>query len=202
MKFIPESEELQDYLKEYEDIDYSHLIIRDKVKELYKECDNQITRIKKAFEFVRDEISHSWDIKSIRITRRASEALVFKEGICYAKANLLSALLRAINIPVGFCYQRVTIGDTTESGYCIHALNAVYILELKKWIRLDARGNKKGINSQFSIEKEQLAFPIRTYYDEKDYPTIYIHPLKITMETLSNNTNCLEMYMHHLPSQI
>ena len=111
-------------------------------------------------------------------------------------------MLRAINIPTGFCYQRLTLGDTPESGYCIHSLNAVYISELNKWIRLDTRGNKDGVNAQFSTEEEQLAFPIRTYYDEKDYPTIYMHPLKIAMDTLSNNTNCIEMCMHHLPSGI
>lgn len=51
-----------------------------------------------------------------------------------------------------------------------YRLNTIYIFELNKWIRLDARGNKEGINAQFSIEEEQLAFPIRTYYDKKDYP--------------------------------
>jgi transglutaminase-like putative cysteine protease len=202
MRLIAETEESHNYLMESPDIDYSDLLIKEKVKDLYQKCDSEITKVKKAFEFVRDEIAHSWDIKSTRITRRASEVLAFKEGICYAKSNLLAALLRSINIPTGFCYQRVTLGDTPEAGYCIHTLNAVYISELNKWIRLDTRGNKEGVNAQFSTEKEQLAFPIRTYYDEKDYSTIYIHPLKITMDTLSNNTNCLEMYMHYLPSEI
>lgn len=202
MKLIPEKEELDDYLKEIPDIDYSHLVIREKINDLYRECHTEIDKIRKAYEFVRDEIAHSWDIKSARITRRASEVLVFKEGICYAKSNLLAALLRATNIPTGFCYQRLTLGDTPESGYCIHALNAVYLYNLNKWIRLDARGNKDGVNAQFSTDKEQLAFPIRTYYDEKDYPTIYVNPLKITMDTLIDNTNCLEMCMHYLPSEI
>jgi transglutaminase-like putative cysteine protease len=202
MRLIPETKELQDYLNESSDIDYSHLLIREKVLERFQESNSQIEKIKKAYEFVRDEISHSWDIKSKRITRRASEVLAFKEGICYAKSNLLAALLRTVNIPTGFCYQRVTIGDTPESGYCIHALNAVYIFEYNKWVRLDARGNNENVNAQFSLEEEQLAFPIRTYYDEIDYPTIYKEPLKITMDTLSNNTNCLEMYIHHLPSEL
>lgn len=202
MKLILESQKLQDYLQESADIDYSHLLISEVVKSLYKHGDSEITKIKKAFEFVRDEIAHSWDIQSTRVTRRASEALAFKVGICYAKANLLAALLRTINIPTGFCYQRLTLGDTPETGYCIHALNAVFISEVNKWIRLDARGNKEGINAQFSIEKEQLAFSVRTFYDEKDYPIIYKEPAPITMDTLSNNTNCLEMYMHYLPTEL
>ena len=68
-------------------------------------------------------------------------------GICWAKSNLFAALLRANNIPAGICYQRLTLGDTPDTGYCIHALNAVYIKSINKWIRLDARGNKNGINA-------------------------------------------------------
>ena len=47
-----------------------------------------------------------------------------------------------------------------ETGYCIHALNTVYIASIDKWIRLDARGNKEGIDAEFSIEDEKLAFHI------------------------------------------
>jgi len=53
-----------------------------------------------------------------------------------------------------------------NTDYCIHALNAVYLAEFNKWIRLDARGNKEGVNAQFSIDQEQLAYLVRTYYDE------------------------------------
>ncbi|GAB6180913.1 hypothetical protein JCM14036_22320 [Desulfotomaculum defluvii] len=40
-------------------------------------------------------------------------------------------------ITTGYCYQRLTKGDTTDMGYCIHALNAVYLKTLERWIRLD-----------------------------------------------------------------
>jgi transglutaminase-like putative cysteine protease len=202
MKFIPESSNLQDYLIEDRDVDFSHLVIREKANELLKDSENEVLLVKKVFEFVRDEIYHSWDIQSTRITRRASEVLVFKEGICYSKSNLFAALLRSMNIPTGFCYQKLTLHDTPDSGYVIHALNAVYLKEVSKWIRLDTRGNKEGVNALFSLDKEQLAFPIRDYYHEKDYPMIFKNPNKKTMETLSNNTNCLVMYKNHLPSDI
>lgn len=202
MKMVPETENLNNYLLEDSDVDYSNLLIREKVEELYKDCNSEIDKVKKAYEFVRDDIKHSWDIQSTRITRKASEVLAHKEGICYAKSNLLAALLRAINIPTGFCYQRLTLGDTPESGYVIHALNAVYLSSLKKWIRLDARGNKNGVKAQFSINKEILAFPIREEYDEKDYPIIYVKAAKVTMDTLSIYDNCLVMYKNYLPSEI
>jgi len=202
LKLILESSNTKNYLDENRDIDFSHLAVREKIKELYAGCTSEDSKIKKAFEFVRDEISHSWDIQSTRITRRASEVLFFKEGICYAKSNLFAALLRAVGIPTGFCYQRVTIGDTPNTGYCIHALNAVYIFEIGKWVRLDTRGNKKGVNAQFSTDVEQLAFPIREHYDEKDYETVYMNPVEKTMTTLSSNSNCLEMYTKFLPTEL
>lgn len=125
-----------------------------------------------------------------------------QEGICYAKSNLLCAIVRSAGIPAGFSYQRLTLGDTPDTGYCIHALNAVYLSELDRWIRLDARGNKPGIQAEFSLDDERLAFPIRHEYGEIDYPTIYPEPHSATIETLKRNTNCVEMYQHGLPEQL
>ncbi|MFW6022375.1 MAG: transglutaminase-like domain-containing protein [Halanaerobiaceae bacterium] len=202
MKLIPESTKIIEYLQEDENVDYNHLLIREKAEELFNDCKSEIEKVEKTFIFVRDEIDHSWDIQSSRVTRKASEVLSFKEGICYAKSNLFAALLRSIDIPTGFCYQRLTLGDKPESGYCIHALNAVFISKLEKWIRLDIRGNKEDINSQFSLDKEKLAFPIRKEYGEIDYPIIYIKPNKKTIDTLKNSDDCLLMYQHKLPDEI
>lgn len=81
------------------------------------------------------------------MTKSATEVLEQSVGICWEKANLLAALLRARGIPAGICYQRLTLSDVPEDGFCIHALNAVYIKSLNRWIRLDARGNKEGIDA-------------------------------------------------------
>jgi len=202
MKLVCESDNLEDYLLELDVVDYSHPLIIDKVNQLFTGSLNEIETVRTAFEFVRDNISHSMDINSSRITCKASEVLNFKEGICYAKSNLLAAILRKKGIPTGFCYQRLTIGDTPDTGYCIHALNAVYLKTLDIWIRLDARGNKQGVNAQFSINKEKLAFPIRPEYDEYDYPTIYTKPNTETIATLKQNTDCIDMVLHHLPTRI
>jgi len=202
VQWIFESKDRNDYLKEMEELDFSHSAIREKVAELQLHELSEIQLVRNVFEFVRDEISHSWDIQSNRVTRKASEVLVFKEGICYAKANLLAALLRSMSIPTGFCYQRLTIGDQPDTGYCIHALNAVYLSSLDRWIRLDARGNKAGVDAQFRIDEEKLAFPVRYHLDEMDYPTIYCKPNQETMETLKKHTNCIDMYLHHLPTQL
>lgn len=202
MKFICESDNLDDYLLELNEVNYSDPIIKRKADELFKPDQTEIEKAKTAFEFVRDEISHSWDIQSERVTCNASEVLNFKEGICYAKSHLLASLLRSQGIPTGFCYQRLMLFDTPDKGYCIHALNAIFFKSLNKWIRVDARGNKKGIDAQFSIEEEKLAFPINEELDEKDYPIVYAKPHPKTVDVLEEHTNALEMYINHLPDSL
>ncbi|NLZ93465.1 MAG: transglutaminase family protein [Firmicutes bacterium] len=192
---------LEDYLLELDVVDYSHPLIRNKVNDLFTDSFSEIEIIKIAFEYVRDSIAHSFDIQSSYVTCKASEVLNFGEGICYAKSNLLAAILRSKGIPVGFCYQFLTKGDTPDTGYCIHALNAVYIKTIECWIRLDARGNKPGVNAQFSIGEEQLAFPIRKIYGEKDYPIIYAKPNAHTINALRENTDGNSL-LNNLPAQL
>ncbi|WP_219834048.1 transglutaminase family protein [Paenibacillus sp. R14(2021)] len=202
MSVICESKHLADYLIETEDIDFNHPEILDLTSKLIASSSDQVDFVRRAYAYIRDEINHSWDIQSSRITCSASETLIYREGICYAKANLLCAVLRKAGIPTGFCYQRLTIGDTPDTGYCIHALNAVYLSSHKKWYRLDARGNKTGIDAAFSLEGERLAFQVRKEYDEVDYPTIYKEPNPKTIEALKQNTDCIKMYLSGLPDDI
>ncbi|UKS29226.1 transglutaminase family protein [Paenibacillus sp. HWE-109] len=197
-----ESLQLEDYLIESEEVDYTDPAIQILANTLFLEAKTEVDFVQKAFEFVRDRISHSWDIQSSRITRTASETLHFREGICYAKSGLLCAILRSKGIPTGFCYQRLTLGDTPDTGYCLHALNAVYLKSLDKWIRLDARGNKVGVQAEFAIDEEKLAFPIREHYDEVDYAGIYIQPNKKTIDTLKQHTDCIQMILHGLPTSL
>src|SRR5690625_3701657 len=149
MQLIFESDDLSEYLAELNVVDYSNPVIQEKISELFNPSQTEIEKVKTAFEFVRDEIFHSWDIQGTQVTCNASEVLSVGEGICYAKSNLLAALLRSEGIPTGFCYQRLMLFDTPEKGYCIHALNAVFLKTINKWIRLDTRGNKPGIDAQF-----------------------------------------------------
>ena len=202
MQLICESDDLNEYLAELNVVDYSNPVIQEKISELFNPSQTEVEKVKIAFEFVRDEIFHSWDIQGTQVTCNASEVLSVGEGICYAKSNLLAALLRSEGIPTGFCYQRLMLFDTPEKGYCIHALNAVFLESINKWIRLDARGNKPGIDAQFSIDEEKLAFTIQKERDEKDYPIIYVEPHHKTISTLEAYTNALEMYKYHLPETL
>lgn len=176
MKELIIKDSLEEYLSESKYINWNDECIRKKAEELRTNYTDEISVIKASYEFVRDEIKHSWDVQDKRVTKTATEVLEQGVGICWAKSNLLAALLRANGIPAGICYQRLTLGDTPESGYCIHALNAVYIESLDRWVRLDARGNKTGIDAQFDLEQERLAFPVRKNFGEADYDEVYANP--------------------------
>jgi transglutaminase-like putative cysteine protease len=156
--------------------------------------------VRRAFEFVRDEVSHSWDIQAHRVTRSASEALSFREGICYPKSHPVAALLRNIGIPTAICYQRLTLFDDERGGYSVHALNAVYLRG--SWHRLDARGNKEGVDAQFSLGEERLAFRVRPEFDEVDYPTLHAAPHPAIIKTLENNNDAILMYTKNLPQAL
>lgn len=192
---------MENYLSYSYYIDWKNPNIIQKAKDLLI-LDNEVDTVKRTYHFVRDEIKHSWDIQDRRVTARASDVLQEKVGICWAKANLLAALLRANQIPAGICYQRLTLEDTPESGYCIHALNAVYLSSLKSRIRLDARGNKEGIQAEMSLDQEQLAFAVRPELGEIDYQEVYAEPLPVTMDILEKSTDALYMYQHLLPQAL
>ena len=191
----------EEYLEKNKYIDYDNESVYKLAIDLKDKSSDKIDLIKNTYYYVRDNIKHSWDAQDRRVTISASDCLNKGVGICWAKANLLAALLRANNIPSGFSYQRLTLGDTIKSGYCIHALNTVYISELDKWIRLDARGNKIGVNAEFSLDEEILAFKIKNE-GEIDYHDNHSYPDKLLMKVLEDRTDALEMYLHHLPDKL
>ena len=83
--------------------------------------------VKLTFEYVRDQVSHSYDARLHTPAARASEVLQTGGSICWGKANLIAALLRANGIPSGISYQVLTKGETPDIGYMVHALNTVYV---------------------------------------------------------------------------
>lgn len=136
------------YLAASKIIDWQHPQVVAQAERLAQNCHTEIEIAKNCFEFVRDEIKHSWDYKMNPVTCKASDILHCGTGYCYAKSHLLAALLRANGIPAGLCYQRLTISEN-KPPFCLHGLNAIY-LEKFGWYKVDARGNKEGINAQFT----------------------------------------------------
>lgn len=150
--------------------------------------DSPLGTARRCFEFVRDEIKHSWDYRLNPVTCKASDVLHHGTGYCYAKSHLLAALLRANGIPAGLCYQRLSVNDN-GAPYCLHGLNAVYLPEFG-WYRIDARGNKPGVAAAFTPPVEQLAFPIREP-EERDLPEIWAEPLPVVVEALTKYDDVL-----------
>ncbi|MGL6342350.1 MAG: transglutaminase-like domain-containing protein [Waterburya sp.] len=172
---------MQEYLKVSEVIDWQHPKIIDCAKQIASGCETPTKIAKACFEWVRDEICHSYDYQMNPVTYRASDVLQYKTGYCFAKSHLLAALLRVNQIPVGFCYQRLSIDDK-GAPYSLHGFNAIYLPEFG-WYRVDARGNKVGVNAQFNPPQEQLAFKIQ-FAEEADFPVIFAEPLPIVIQAL------------------
>lgn len=145
-------------------------------------CESDPVEIaRRCFEWVRDEIEHSTDFGRCEVTCRASEVLAARTGFCYAKSHLLAALLRANGIPAALCYQRLAL-DGAGPPFCLHGLNAVYLPE-HGWYRVDARGNKPGVDARFAPPIERLAFAV-TLPGEADVPGLYAEPLPEVLEAL------------------
>ena len=201
MKVIPYTNVMEKYLEADDIINYESEAIIQLADTLYEKSENELEYIKSAYEFVRDNISHSADIGENLITCTATEVLEAGHGICFAKSHLLAALLRCKSIPTGFCYQKLILDDETAPVLIYHGLNGVYIKELQKWIRLDARGNKEGVNAQFSVETEQLAFSIRPEMGEVDNFVVYPEPDVKVLERLQKYATRTQLW-EDLPTEL
>lgn len=172
---------MQRYLTSSKYIDFDHPDVAIVARRLASGASGELALAQRCFEFVRDEICHSSDFKLNPVTCKASDVLRYRTGFCYAKSHLLAALLRANGIPVGLCYQRLSVGDH-GAPYCLHGLNAVYLQDFG-WYRVDARGNKPGVGAAFSPPTETLAFAIREPL-ERDLPEIWAEPLPLVTDAL------------------
>tara|TARA_R110001583_G_scaffold12977_4_gene56822 strand:- start:10819 stop:11400 length:582 start_codon:yes stop_codon:yes gene_type:complete len=181
---------VKNYLASTEHIDWQQPAVLEKALSLSADLNSDEAIAKACFEFVRDEIKHSWDYQINPVTCKASDVLEHGSGYCYAKSHLLAALLRANKIPAGLCYQRLTISGDRQP-FCLHGLNAVYLKD-HGWYRIDARGNKEGTNADFCPPKEQLAFSIISE-GEADFPEIWSEPLAVVVNALTQYSDFLEV---------
>ena len=184
---------MEEYLEATDIIDYTHSSVAAKARELAQGCSSDTEIAKRCFEFVRDAIRHTGDAGEGITTLRASEVLEQAQGWCYAKSHLLAALLRANGIPTALCYQRLSCSEYVEGIYCLHGLNAVCLKEFG-WYRVDARGNKEGVDAQFNPPHEKLAFELGE--NEYDLPDLYAEPLQVVVEALKTYKNYGEMVGH------
>jgi len=190
----PESEHMEEYLASDAVVDWRTAEVRQKALELTRSLTDEIDKARCLYEWVRDKIPHSADAGLDILTCSASEVLKEGTGICFAKSHLLAALLRAVSIPAGFCYQVLRMDPPIDNEPVLHGLNGIYLASLGKWIRVDARGNTVGINAQFSIKKEQLAFAMDPAADEFIYETIFAAPVESVVSRLRMYTSRTELW--------
>lgn len=178
------------YLAASTHIDFDHPAVAAKAKALAHGVDSELALVQRCFEFVRDEIKHSNDFKLNPVTCTASDVLRHGTGYCYAKSHLLAALLRAHGVPTGLCYQRLPVNDE-GAPYCLHGLNAVHLQQFG-WYRIDARGNKPGVQAAFTPPVEALAFAIREPM-ARDLPEIWAEPLPCVIQVLETCTDVAQL---------
>lgn len=197
----PESDDMEEYLASDAVVDWHNAEVQQKALELTQSLPDEIEKAKCLFEWVRDAIPHSSDAGLDVVTCSASEVLRHGTGICFAKSHLLAALLRAVGIPAGFCYQVLRRDPPLDNDPVLHGLNAVYLASLDRWIRVDARGNTGEINAQFGIKKERLAFAMDPDADEFIYETIFAAPVWSVVSRLKMYSTMDELWQN-LPDSL
>ncbi|MEX2971524.1 transglutaminase domain-containing protein [Streptomyces sp. C184] len=175
MELIQNTPDISAYLVACEAIDHGHPLVRSTAATLAADAPDAYAYAKAAFAFVRDAIPHSADTGDPRVTWRASDVLAQRTGICYAKAHALAALLRVRGIPAALCYQKFDV---------VHGLVALRLPGAHRWARQDPRGNKPGVDAQFGLDREQLAFPVRAECNELDYPVLFAEPHPVVLQCL------------------
>ncbi|MCJ1676879.1 transglutaminase family protein [Streptomyces sp. APSN-46.1] len=183
MELIQEQPDLAAYLAADEAVDHDHPLVRETADALWAATGaDPYAYARVAFEYVRDTVPHSADSGDTRVSWRASDVLATRNGICYAKSHALVALLRSRGIPAALCYQRLT--DDDGSHPAVHGLVALRLPGGERWARVDPRGNKPGVDAQFTLDREQLAFPVRPELGEIDYPELYAAPHPAALKAL------------------
>lgn len=199
MQLKLQSHNLNDYLISSEVVDYFNPNIKNLAKK-FKTLEG-LELIEAVYKFVRDEVPHSFDINGKKLTCNASEVLENREGICFAKSHLLASILRYLGIPTGFCYQLLVFDDSDPEYKTLHGLNAVYVEKFDKWVRIDSRGNKNGVEAKFIPPNEKLAFEVREKFGEIDYKTIFINPDENVINSLKN-VKTLDELRENLPYEL
>ncbi|MBO8184286.1 transglutaminase-like domain-containing protein [Streptomyces spirodelae] len=186
MMLTPVTADESAYLAADDVVDHTHPLVRETAARLSAGTDGELAAYARAaYEFVRDAIPHSADVGDWRITWRASDVLAERVGICHAKSHALVALLRAEGIPAGFCYQKLNV---------LHGLVALRLPGSSRWVRQDARGNKPGVDAQFSLDREQLAFSVWPEKGECDYPVLYAEPHPVVLRALRHATDRAQLW--------
>ena len=163
-------------------IDSDHPAIISIAAEIAGDATTDEETARQCFLWVRDQVRHSSDTQNPTVTCTASDVLKHRVGFCYAKSHLLAALLRARGIPAALCYQRLAFDDSASSFF-LHGLVSIYLRQ-HGWYRVDPRGNKPGVFSDFTPPVEKLPYTPRLP-GEADLPDRHPDALACVVSTLN-----------------
>ncbi|HKC51861.1 MAG TPA: transglutaminase-like domain-containing protein [Myxococcota bacterium] len=197
---VPESASWNGYVEDTIVVDWQTPAIVERADSLAAGLPGDEAKARACYGFVRDEIAHTADAGLDVLPCRASEVLAARTGIGFSKSHLLAALLRSLGIPAGFCYQVVRRApDATEM--LLYGFNGVYLASRERWILLDARGNKPGLDAQFSLDAPRLAVRADPALGEWLYPLIWTRPAPVVVDLLSRNKS-LARIAEHIPEEL
>jgi len=136
--------------------DFDNQLIQSKINQLKIKSNNPWERTKLIFDFVRDNIVYDFAPEVIGLSSWYASVILKKGlGFCHQKAIVLTALLRAVEIPTCLVFHNVKdyilvntrFKDLLPDGFLpLHALVAVNISD--KWYRLDATLDSKLCNKK------------------------------------------------------
>jgi transglutaminase-like putative cysteine protease len=189
---------MRQYLEPTAVIDSATSAIIEAAADIAGDADTDVEVARRLFVWVRDRVRHSSDCRLPVVTCTASDVLRERAGFCYAKSHLLAALLRARGIPAALCYQRLSLDDARNT-FCLHGLVAVH-LAAYGWYRMDPRGDRADIRTDFRPPVERLAFGT-TRPGEMDVPGRFADALPCVVSTLQAWRTADEVAAH-LPDYV
>lgn len=186
LSLTPESQNLNDYLVSNDVVEAGHPRVIEIARHITRHAECSTESARALFEWVRDNIPHSGDIGATVRTCSATEVLKHGTGTCFSKCHLLAALLRAMCIPAGFCYQVLMNDPPHDTSLVLHGLTGIYLSDHERWTAVDARGNTGSLDAQFSTHTPKLAFPMDPAAGEHLMETIYVWPLPAVIKQIKS----------------
>ncbi len=196
----PETTRWQGYVEDTITIDWQTPPVMERARALAEGCADDVSKARSVYGFVRDAIAHTADAGRDELPCRASQVLEAGTGIGFSKSHLLAALMRAVGVPAGFCYQ-VLRRAPDEGGTLLYGFNAIYLQSLDRWLALDARGNRPGLEAEFSLDEPVLAVRADPARGEWVYPLIWTRSAAVVVDLLSRNKS-LAKIADHIPEEL
>lgn len=184
LRLEPLDPNINGYLEDTIVVDWQTPIVAERARALTAGHETLEDRLRAVFTFVRDEISHSFDIETDELTCNASEVLRAGHGLCYAKSHLLAALIRHCGVPAGFAFQRLR-RDGPDSAFVLHGFVAAQVPGRGGWVALDARGDNDAVSTVFDLETPSLAYTPDPALGEETLPGVHSKAVRHIVGMLS-----------------